>query len=204
MGLDVYLKGIKGIKGIEEIGEAEEIKSIRYPDHCWTSVYLRSSYNSSGFNNVVRYLIDKDLYNIFNPEDRSDFEPDWEAAQNIATEMLNQLDSIKNPLGAVFVCNPEKVVSEQAAIKVVRGEMKELGKDPVLHSYSSKKGLFYLDGLEIIAAISGTGIPDNRKGVYLVHKLDITWYKQALRILVEEFIPLGIKYSKTSRLHWSG
>lgn len=58
MGLDIYL--YDGKNNIEE-------KSDKHPEHYCNKGYLRSSYNSGGFNSVVGSMIGKDLYYIFDP-----------------------------------------------------------------------------------------------------------------------------------------
>lgn len=66
MGLDIYL--YDGEERIEE-------KSERHPDHYGGKGYLRSSYNSAGFNSVIAKLFKKDLYSVIRPlepEDTSD------------------------------------------------------------------------------------------------------------------------------------
>lgn len=58
MGLDISL--YDGSQYVDE-------KSDLYPEHYCNKGYLRSSYNSSGFNNVVGTMVGKEMHYIFDP-----------------------------------------------------------------------------------------------------------------------------------------
>lgn len=60
MGLDIHLYDHNRV-----INE----KSEKHPDHYCEKGYLRSSYNSSGFNSVVGNMIGKEMHYIFDPLD---------------------------------------------------------------------------------------------------------------------------------------
>ena len=105
MGLDVLMKGVPQENKYPDLllspGEYDKareecqrtrIRSASYPKHLWTPVYLRSSYNSSGFNAIARSLTGWDLYDVF-PEAKSqnEFKPDWKGALTMAQKLWEGL-----------------------------------------------------------------------------------------------------------------
>lgn len=72
----------------EIIGCKTEVNepSALHPDHLFKIGYLRSSYNSGGFNSVMRVQGVPDLYSVFEPDDERYVQPDWEKARERAVE----------------------------------------------------------------------------------------------------------------------
>lgn len=74
-------------KDVREI----RIPSGKYPDHMFKIGYLRSSYNASGINGVLRVMGIPDLYYIFRDgmdDEEYVFQPTWEACLDRAKEVL--------------------------------------------------------------------------------------------------------------------
>lgn len=76
---------------IEEIW----LNSTKYPSHLFKIHYFRSSYNHTGFNNVVRAATGRGLYYIFGRQDKDGyrFVPDWAASLRCAKEVLDSYRS---------------------------------------------------------------------------------------------------------------
>lgn len=202
MGLDVYL--YDGEKGVAETPSAQ------HPKHLWNLAYLRSSYNSSGFNQVVFNLVGKDLYYVFEPNtEEYEVRPDLSASAARATELAQELRAA-TPLRVLSVCHSPfgdiAKMKPEDALRIVREEMapREEGADygGMRGSYSNINGDFFLDDpVDIIAAIPGVG-PLGSPGVHLVYKSDMAWYIAATDVLLE-FIRNAQSLADPV-LHWSG
>lgn len=218
MGLDVSLRGIPTVEEPPE-GEGynetaweawhdKRPKSCLHPEHLWTPVYLRSSYNETGFNSVARLLTELDLYSVFEPGDRYEFKPDWDKALEVARRMQRALQEAENLAVTTVYYNSsaQNLKSPRDAIKCygqVMAESQNFVKEGA--AWSSAKGLFIPKGIKIKAVISGISEFTERPCVYVVRELeDKLWYEQACEILVEELIPLGIANRETAYLIWSG
>ena len=87
--------------GLGEYGEVKDDPidvcedSKKYPKHYWKIGYFRSSYNSGGFNTVIRGLIDADLYSIFDKTcDEYYFRPNWIESRKRAKQALKDLKTL--------------------------------------------------------------------------------------------------------------
>jgi len=82
-----------GDYGAEISEEQTEIDSEKYPDHMFKIGYMRSSYNSGGFNSVVKKIVGHDLYWLFGVEDVQEYvvRPDWKTALIRCDMLLDQL-----------------------------------------------------------------------------------------------------------------
>jgi len=79
--------------GPEIAEEKIEIDSEKYPEHMFKIGYMRSSYNSGGFNSVVREIVGHDLYWLFAVKDVNEYivRPDWKVAATRCQMLIDQL-----------------------------------------------------------------------------------------------------------------
>ena len=201
----------------EEVIHIDDIRqdSQLYPEHMYKVGYFRSSYNSSGVNQVMQRLGIFTLYDIF-PHDEDvgyEFMPDW----NFALDRVNvTIDDLKAKMQEedvfdvmdinhnMFITESELPHTEQAAIRAFE---KVRNQGHSFEMFSTREGSFMLDGLTIFGAIPGIGT-FNRPTVYLVYKKessDLDWYLQAFEIVREaiQFV-LGQDKPETYWLAWSG
>lgn len=82
-----------GEYGVEIPEEKIEIDSEKYPDHLFKIGYMRSSYNSGGFNSVVSELVGHDLYWLFGVDGTDNYivHPDWKVASTRCQMLIDQL-----------------------------------------------------------------------------------------------------------------
>ena len=180
MGLDISLYNN---------GESfSNIDSDKYPKHTCGKGYLRSSYNSGGFNNVVSNLIGKDLYYIFEPDSGYEIELSKQKLEDCLKRAKEVLYELENTEKSYKVCTVShnifsgiSKVSESEAIQIMN---KQLNNEN-LGSYSCADGHFFQkEPLAVVGAIPGIdalGSPC----VHLVYESDITWYKQMAEIVIE-------------------
>lgn len=223
--------------GLGEYGEDQaskhciELPSVKHPKHYFKIGYFRSSYNDSGINHKLSNWIDEDLYTIIRGGRDNDqeyyFQPDWEMARIRAVSALTKLraffkQNVKFNVTTLrynqFSKLEEQVVSdEQEAMKLyleqLKGHPPKDGDDDFA-SYSTNKGDFFHNGLEVVAVIRGSekALFNNFQVpcMYMVYKAsaeDTEYYEQALEIVAEtcEYV---LKQPKKDRnkfyLHWSG
>jgi len=194
----------KELKVKENEGEQIEINSSKYPDHYFKIGYFRSSYNDGGFNHVVGDAIGIDLYNILNPNEEYEFKPDWDKAKVLTEEAIAKFaEYAKRGSYRVGQCyNPHnKVSSSEEALKIFLQEKERNTKsNPEWASddYSNSNGEFFMKGFKINAVINGTD------RVYLIYEADLSWYQQALEIVLEtiEYV-LSQPDKEKYVLHWS-
>lgn len=196
MGLDIYLKG------------GTKTKSVTNPEHLCTPSYLRSSYNDAGFNQVVESLIGESLYSIFCPPDGEyNWSPTDDELRAAHARALNVAQRLRGARGlrAVEIGDyfGDTVKSSAQALALVEKALAESeAKQGIpMRSYSSRDGHFYLDGLEIVAAIPGRGVLGGR-ATYLVYKADLTWYVETA-LITAEFCEHALEIPKR-RITWSG
>lgn len=209
MGLDVYLYDgpepdyVSDPEGWKKaFDETQNAKSTKYPDHLCGTRYLRSSYNSGGFNSRVRDLLGEDLYTVFEVGDRYEWEPtqdELKAARERAVKLVDRIKAVERPLAAFDVFNfGDGVGSDAEAIKVTQ---EQLAKDNAFGGgWSCREGTFYPDGMKVIGFVPGKAY--GRETVYIVHEVDLEWYVQMAEIVVE-FIDTALAMT-SPRIHWSG
>ena len=196
MGLDVYLQD--GSTEIDRWGD-DAPKSPTHPDHLCTPFYLRSSYNSNGFDGVVGNIIPGGtLWDIFAPcgdLESGRVRPTKKALRASREKAIAIVEALADAeaIGAEFYADnpfrtePSAVDSDEAAIAVYRKQKhdKERPTGLDLTNFGNIDGEFYLgEPLEVIAVIPGKGF--GRTGVYLVYKMtDLAWYQAAAEIVVE-------------------
>lgn len=190
--------------------DAEVPASKVDPDHYFKLNYLRSSYNGSGFNAVMRNAGLTDLYGIFGRtnDDEYHWRPDWQASLDRVNAAVDAYAaSLAAPGGNVrvmevrhnaFISPASQPSSEAAALEIYR---REAGRDigAPFRSYGNRDGDFYLDGLTVRALIPGVtrGILSGKLEPVVYAVIDAAteegkedWYLTALKITREmiEFV----------------
>ncbi|OPX83471.1 MAG: hypothetical protein A4E52_01825 [Pelotomaculum sp. PtaB.Bin013] len=174
MGLDVYL--------CDGENRVEENPSEKYPEHTCNKVYLRSAYNESGTNRVLRNLIGKDLYYIFEPGNEYEIPLSPEKINSCIVRAKEVLEEIK-------VAPPYRVLSEWHTFGAADNteEAMQVFKEQLAQhkgSYSNSKGTFFLDKpIEVTGIIFGSHY--GRPTTFLIFKSDISYYIQAVEIVIE-------------------
>lgn len=201
----------------------ENVPSEKYPEHYFKRTYLRSSYNSGGFNNVVPAMVggSGDLYWIFEPLGR-----DWRQGEDDAPLTTAELPGLREareralrvaakiresePLRVITVTEnlfkPNDDIDDERALAIYREEAEK-----VVHAdmgwYSNGRGEFFRkDPPTILAAIHGRQL--GRPAVHLVYRdaEGATWYAEAAEITAEfcdEAIAL-IERDGSCEMSWSG
>ena len=182
--------------------ESIELPSRLYPEHLFKVGYLRSSYNGSGINSVLRRRGVPDLYSIFQPpEDEYHVRCDWAAVKERVAGAITQFKAIQaGPTGQVDVtCISHNsfialsdLPSSEAAVMDIMAE--HLSRSPSFGNggYSCREGHFYPGGMKIRAVVPGAvrGFSGELEPcAYVVFdkeaKGENDWHLQALRIVEE-------------------
>lgn len=209
----------------------KDVPSERYPDHLFNRRYLRSSYNSDGFNNVVPEILGPtnegdrgSLYWIFEPMDRDwnngddkdpltvEDIPKLQECRKRASEIVDELatsDRLRVETVSPNMFNAPPQHSSDDALRIYREHVAERPGVPV-GWYSTMGGDLnvYGDGLRVVAAIPGR---DTFGGpaVHLLFKARdeaFDSYLQSAEIVVEfidEAIML-IERDGSCAISWSG
>jgi hypothetical protein len=207
--------------GLGEYGEHParvkiELDSPTHPDSLFKIGYFRSSYNESGMENVFEQIGVPGLHEIFANEDHEyEFTPDWSASlerAKAALEKLKAIDASGEAVGATHVHGFREVNSAEEAIAIFNDQRakhpkKEDGESDGwdFRSFSCYDGVFWLDGFEILGAMSGRYFGSN--GTWVIFKRTLSWYVEYLEVVVETIeyvldnpLPEGQFYY----FHWSG
>jgi hypothetical protein len=191
--------------GIDENNKIKiEFNSAIDKDHYFKVGYLRSSYNESGINRILRNLNVPDLYDIFNPNDEYCFQPNWRASLEKCNQAISILESKGNyrcfQVSANIFRQPD-CASEKEAIDVFMKEVASGGGD-----YSNINGQFYLSTpLKVFAIVQGTSkIFQSQPCTYFITEGENAWYLKALKI-VKETIEYVLSQPDIEKyfLHWS-
>lgn len=179
-----------------------------HPKHGSNRRYLRSSYNSGGFNHVVQNLTGKDLYYIFQPPESYEWEPTAEElhlarkrAEEVRDELANATDLRVATESAVNLFTGQSAVTEERVLDIVR---EELGREHSFGSYSNAQGAFFLkDPLPVIAMIPGV----DTFGKPAIHAVwrpsdeDTAYYREMADIVIE-FIDEALSMERP-QVSWS-
>jgi hypothetical protein len=194
-----------------------EEPSKKYPDHYFKIGYLRSSYNDGGINRVLRKYGLPDLYDVFQPQDRYSFVPDWTECKQRIMSLREAYAEKMAGTGGKFDClfvglsifaRPSELPKSQA--EALTAALPSLTRKELPFgggSYSNGTGEYFPSGIRIVAAIPGVGVL-KEPGVYLVFERqrseDDDWYAQALEI-TEEMIDYVLASGELEKhaLHWS-
>ena len=190
-----------------------EEDSVLHPEHYFKIGYFRSSYNSSGINNILRDLGIPDLYDIFSHDnDEYEFSPDWNYALKIVNESISLLKKDKGyrveSVAANLFAADEVPVTPAAALEIFNKQLQEKSKNKEFLCYSNKDGEFYLDnaGLKVHGLIPGKDM-FQRPCTFIIYKPKDAnkYYLQALAIVKEtiEYV-LAQKNPQEYYLSWSG
>lgn len=203
-----------------------EFNDERYPDHYFKIGYFRSSYNSSGINNVLGKLINLTLYDLFPTEKDADSyyrQPDWNQSKELTQQAIETLEKtigagndyhvLRVSYNALISLEEQTVSSEQEAIQLLIKKKRESGGN-----FSCREGEFFFDKpLQVCGIIRGAEPNiirqvtknDNTKEpcFYVVYKHGedgLSWYVQALEIVKAtcEYV-LSQPDPQKYRLHWS-
>lgn len=142
------------------------------PDHMFKIGYLRSSYNEGGINRVLDTLGIPTLYDIFAPNDRYEFTPDWKKSLDLCTTAIDTYSAhLASAVGDIAITkvsanmftNPDELPKdENAVLEIVKRELAEWAKRDKNHpfadsGFSNKEGEFFLSKpMQVVAIIPGT------------------------------------------------
>lgn len=207
------LKGFALSIGLDEHGEDKNKLKIEQDssidkDHYFKVGYFRSSYNDGGINRVLENLNVPGLYEIFNPNDKYEFQPDWNKALencNKSIELLEAkgnyrcFDVSPNIFGNNTVCKSEKEAMDSF--------IEETKRETSMESYSSRKGHFFLkEPLKVLGLLVGTNniLTKDLPCTYVICEGENQWYINALKI-VRETIEYVLQQPDIDKywLHWS-
>lgn len=183
-----------------------EMNSELYPEHMFKIGYFRSSYNDGGINRVLKRVGVQGLYEIFPHFDDDEFRPDWKYSLVVVKNIIKQYEKyLKTEISEYNIIHVSKNCfnddsslpqSEQQALTIFEKELESHKKyktdEAMGDGYSSKEGLFYLNGLKIRAVIPGIeNILGKQPCSYVVIKPEYDktdsryWYLHALEIVKE-------------------
>lgn len=199
----------------------EERKSDLHPDNICNPVYLRSSYNESGFNSAVpAFLLDSEAtyYGILAPVVGDDPGPTyWHEvtdpgkvllAQDRARDVARRLRAVENPLQVLSVYNHGRSTMDKVdAAKWVADELsKPKGWDG---DYSNAVGLISPGGI----TVHGVTVSSRGDILLVVKAVDSDgekWtrhYADSAEVLAEEFCDTILKLIErdgVAYIGWSG
>lgn len=198
--------------GLDEDGQDSQKTKIEFdsktnPEHYFKIGYFRSSYNDGGMNRVLENLGIDGLYEIFEPKDRYEFQPNWAMALPKVSRAIRQLESRPNlrcfDVSENIFGTHSLPQSEKEAIDIYMEQKKRTNS---FGSYSNRDGQFFMDEpLKVFALINGeTNVLGKRKCVYVVTDGENTFYLEALKIVKEtiEYV-LSQPDKEKYYLHWS-
>lgn len=177
------------------VSDLHDVKCPLHPDHLFTMGYFRSSYNSGGINHILSDLGTGGLHYIFQPKgDEYEFLPNWGEVTARAKDVLATVERFvkeDKAIGLEFVAWPghakDKAPKDAAAAReLFLAELKR--ESPGIESYSNGLGGFFIkESAKVRAWMPGTDdwLGVQRPGVWMVLEQDMTWYIQALEILIE-------------------
>jgi hypothetical protein len=211
-------------KDWESVPSATDVKSVLYPDNINNRRYLRSSYNSGGFNTYEPHLTRNEHHNyywVFSPVTSGD---DYvikctdlgllQKCRERAFEIVGALEEAKSrPTFNVMTESPTPLgnltdVDAQQALEIFDAEAQRNEESPWGGGYSNRSGTFWPDAepIQLVAAINGKdvlGLP----ALHLIYRTDFpTSYLESAYVLVEfieELITL-VKADGVAYMHWSG
>lgn len=206
--------------------EHEDVNSQEFPEHYYKRTYLRSSYNSSGFNHVVNQILneDRDLYWIFKPlgrdwaqgdDDRPLTAADVPGLQEARKRALSVAEALEaaEPYAVMTIdaktwLGASTLTESEALARFLEEKAREMPDD--FGWYSNAVGEFFhnKNPPTIYAAIPGVVLLDT-PAVHLIYKPSEegrNWYIQAAKITAEfcdEAIML-IERDGACEISWSG
>jgi hypothetical protein len=197
--------------------EKIERDSAVYPAHMFKVGYLRSSYNSGGINNKLREMDEKkDLYYIFEPGDRYEFQPDWGACLKRAREVRDlwiqhtksvHFRIVKHGINGLAGLQEQLFASEADALKATVEAFKA-PRDANYSAWSNLKGMWSFDPLPVRGIVFGRS-PLGELEAWMICDAPeddehIKYYREALEITVEmcEWV-LGQENPQQFWMRWS-
>jgi hypothetical protein len=194
--------------------DADEVRPSRHPKHLFNRRYLRSSYNSGGFNRVVPDFIGEDhgLYWIFAPMER---EWDGDDGNLTAIDLPRLSECLKRAQQVVEelrTCDPIRVMSESLMLgnaehmwhepptedqalawyrdeKLKHADVNQKTVEMFGEGYSNAKGFVagFTKGMEVLAVTVGRDII-GRPAAMLIYRPpaeNVTSYIESAEITVE-------------------
>jgi len=233
MGLDVYLYRYENPPkpptedDDDEKGARINRPSTKHPGHMFTVGYLRSSYNEGGINRVMAHAIGKDLGDLFGVGPRAPYKilPNWSECAERARAALAEFQAWIKANGGLRVASMDFFASSLRPAEMIDSPeralaayLAEKGKQrPAdFESYRNGQGHFFMSEkpLQVRAVVTGKresiiaklhGRQVDEPCAYVVYEADLTWYVQALEVVVEtcEWVLAQPDHEK-HYLHWSG
>lgn len=177
-------------------------KSAIHPEAANTPTSLRSSYNSSGFNNAVPRLLTDDsasYYSIFSEmlegsdmlfiDDLGQLERASEKAALIYERLLDPTRKYTSLTADAEYFTGKSDVTSIEAIKTFY-EVEE-GHDGAWSDFSNREGDFFMNGMTIYGAIPGRNVL-GKPCVHLIIEVSPEsrmFYANEVDVLIREFIP---------------
>lgn len=201
--------------GTHPTKEKVEIDSALYPEHYFKIGYFRSSYNSGGINSVFRRRGLPHLDDVFLPNNRYEFAPNWKACLDRAEALLEECRAYNAQALGQYDCMEVSAnmfggteglpKSESDALGIFKGELE---REHGCRAYNGGGGTFYLDGLKCVGFVPGLNLW-KAPCVYVIYeKADAEeqdWYEQAMEIVVETIQYVLAQPDKENYyLVWSG
>ena len=197
-------------------GETQiEKLSKQYPKHPFGIGYFRSSYNEGGINKILENIGIPGLYQIFEPNERYEFSPDWNKALKATQFAITAFnDFILSPQGQftvhqfsanIFTPENELPKSEVEAFQIFMQQYNRTDTDKLGH-YTNAAGEFMFQGVPVYGLIGGIGW-HQKPTTFVVVKVKKGYYKYYLNAL--EIIKETIEYVLAQPdpanyyLHWS-
>jgi len=192
--------------------EKIELDSQIHPEHMFKIGYFRSSYNSGGINSALQRWGIPTLYDIFTPNDEYRFAPSWTDCLQRTNNAIVSLTARQNTeignydviaVKHVDYTHISKPKNEKEALETFERESQ---RGCSFTSYSNAMGHFYLEGIEIVAALPGKDKYTPEGCTYIICKVSTedNWYLQALEVVREtiEYV-LAQPDKETYYLEWS-
>lgn len=162
--------------------DAIDIPSAKYPEHLFRIGYMRSSYNNAGINSVMMRNGLNTLYEIFEYQRKGYRERvNWSRARERAVLTLAAYNATVDTTAGKVDCfqvterpkieGRERPESEADAIRAY-AEVADKNSGGMFREFSQFYGDFFLDGLDVVAIISGTGYA-GAPCLYVVYKKPI-------------------------------
>lgn len=198
-----------GVPGGQYPHQKIEIDSAKYPEHLFKIGYFRSSYNDGGIDSIMHLHKLPTLGEIMGYQDRYKFKPDWDACKARCLDAIQRFDSSEMHYGVVEADHNRltnhhlSITSGDKALEIF------LKEKAIVHdgysAYSNINGNFFLNGIKCFGFIPGVGTLRGPAVYVIIENTEITWYRQALEIVLETIDYVLSQPDKDKHyLVWSG
>jgi hypothetical protein len=170
-----------------------ELDSTTDPDNMFKIGYLRSSYNESGVNNVLRRINTLDLYGIFGVTDGHEYyiTPDWHACLERVNQVIADIKMhMEGPMAlydAIHVRNylNEGVATAAEALALLEAELETHQPNSSFSDYGNAKGEWFLDGIKVVGVVPAKKYGGGAFLLTKSEKSNLDWYFKAILITRE-------------------